>query len=121
MPKLRHQILVELFRDQPKLSLQLLERLGYPVPKGMRLRVVDSDLSTSQIVERHADLVTLGIKRGHAQLAVITEVQLRSERTHRDSGFACVQSAAWQSRSGILRSDPAGSRADTQGGARAFG
>ncbi len=81
MPSLRHQALVELFRQSPQLATRLLEELNVPVPFGATHRTDDSDLSTVKPVHRHADVVVLAEQDGVPKLAVVVEVQLtRKER-----------------------------------------
>jgi hypothetical protein len=81
MPSARHQVLVELFRQSPKLATTLLELLHLETPANVTLRIDDSDLSTVMSMHLQADLVLLAERAKRARLPVIVEVQLsRKER-----------------------------------------
>ena len=79
MPNLPHQMLVEMFRESLGLSAQLLRNVGFAVPRGVRLRVGNEDLSSSKALERRADLVVVATRAGRPVLVIIDEVQLRQD------------------------------------------
>jgi hypothetical protein len=83
MPSFRHQALVELFRQSPRLALQLLEALKVEVPKNIDVRADDSDLSAVKPVHRHADLVVLAESKGTKKLTIVVEVQLSRKEQKR--------------------------------------
>lgn len=84
MPKLRHEAVVEILQNEPKLVLQLLEIAGAPQPFGSRVRVTvaDSDLSDRDAADDDCGPVLTLISDnvfvfagGRVKIAVVAEVQ----------------------------------------------
>lgn len=84
MPKLRHEAVVEILQNEPKLVLRLLEIAGAPQPFGSRIRVTiaDSDLSDRDTADDDGGPVLTLISDnvfvfagGRVKIAVVTEVQ----------------------------------------------
>ncbi|MFI6167919.1 hypothetical protein ACIBCN_14155 [Nocardia sp. NPDC051052] len=75
MPSIRHEAPLELLRHNPELAAALLADTGIQLPVGATATASDSNLTTCDPPEFHADAVTLlrGIDGG--KLAVITESQ----------------------------------------------
>ncbi|MGH3252079.1 MAG: hypothetical protein ACRDOI_38530 [Trebonia sp.] len=45
MPKLRHQAIIQILRDQPQIVVALLGHIGFITPAGSYPEIADSDLS----------------------------------------------------------------------------
>jgi hypothetical protein len=77
MPSFEHNGLVEMFRENPSLALQLLEQsLHLPVPEHTSVAVVEAALDQLVPIEFRADLV-IEVKQGdQVVLAIVLEVQL---------------------------------------------
>ncbi|HET9930018.1 MAG TPA: hypothetical protein VFQ35_04990, partial [Polyangiaceae bacterium] len=81
MPSLDHELLIELFRNQPELAAQLLrDALHLELPAYTEARLASSDLTELVPTEFRADAVVLLVD-GKPVLGVIVEAQLsRDER-----------------------------------------
>jgi hypothetical protein len=81
MPSREHNTLVELFRDNPSLAMELLTgALQVPVPAHHSIAVVESSLDQLIPTEFRADLVLeLRGETGELVLALVVEVQLTED------------------------------------------
>ncbi|MEU7214136.1 hypothetical protein [Nocardia iowensis] len=75
MPSIRHEAPLELLRHNPLLAAALLADTGIALPAGATAMVTDSNLTTCDPPEFHADAVTLLRGTDGGKLAVITESQ----------------------------------------------
>ena len=82
MPKIRHEAVVEIFQNEPKLVLLLLERAGVYLPFGKRViaRIADSNLSDRDTEEDGRVLTLISdnvfvFSGGGIKIAVVAEVQ----------------------------------------------
>ena len=77
MPTLEHDGVVELFRDNPRLAVQILERIfRQPAPVHTTVRVADSSLGQLIPIEFRADLVLEVVDaNGTCVLAIVLESQ----------------------------------------------
>jgi hypothetical protein len=86
MLSLRHEILVELFRQRPALALELLQARKKLELHGVTAEQGSIDLSQVAPTEYRSDAVTIARNaHGTAIVAVITEVQLRVDADKRRS------------------------------------
>ncbi len=80
MPSYLHETLVEMFRDRPELAAQLLAGpLGVDVPEYHEVRLSTTDLTEVVPTEYRADLVILLNRDDATVLALVVEVQLRTD------------------------------------------
>jgi hypothetical protein len=76
MPSFLHELLIELFRDQPELAPTMLrDALGVPLPAYQEARVENANLNQLRPVEYDADLVVL-LEDGKPVFGIVVEVQL---------------------------------------------
>ncbi|MFG1791038.1 hypothetical protein [Nocardia sp. NPDC049149] len=75
MPKIRHEVPLELLRHKPELVAALLADTDIELPVDATATVTDSNLSTCEPPEFRADAVTLLHGTDGGKLAVITESQ----------------------------------------------
>ncbi|WP_069161522.1 hypothetical protein [Nocardia altamirensis] len=80
MPKIRHELPLELLRYRPELAAVLLADTGIELPVGATATVTDSNLSTCEPPEFRADAVTLLRGTDGGKLAIITESQSDSPK-----------------------------------------
>lgn len=82
MPSIRHEGLVEMFRQRPELAAWLLRGVfGLRLPAYRNIRVESPDLSEPDSLERRADAVAAFTDgAGRPVLAVVVEVQLRASK-----------------------------------------
>ncbi|WP_067706956.1 hypothetical protein [Nocardia yamanashiensis] len=80
MPSLLHEVLLELFTNQPELAARLLSALGWPVPDYERAKTDCADLTDTAPTEYRADRVVVLSKANRPVLAVVVEVQLRPDK-----------------------------------------
>ncbi|WP_405166202.1 DUF4351 domain-containing protein [Nocardia sp. NBC_01499] len=74
MPSIRHEAPLELLRHNPLLAAALLAGTGIELADDTRATITDSNLSTCDPPEYHADAVTL-LEGTHGKLVVVTESQ----------------------------------------------
>jgi hypothetical protein len=90
MPSLRHEVLLDLFRNRPQLAPSLLcDECCAALARHADIRVESADLSEIQPTEYRADLV-LSLSGGASVLCVIVEVQLSIDEGKRFSWPAYV-------------------------------
>ncbi len=78
-----HELLIEVFRDEPKLVVDLVrDRLGLEVPEFSDIEVIDSTLAQVNLV---ADLAVVLRREGQPVLALALEMQLRPDEKKRYS------------------------------------
>ncbi|MFE8605268.1 hypothetical protein [Archangium violaceum] len=76
MPSLRHEALLELFRNRPALAAELLrDALGIEVPAYAEARAESAELTQVVPTEYRADLV-VQLWENTPRLAIVVEVQL---------------------------------------------
>jgi len=84
MVSMRHECLVDLFRNRPSLSAELLdEALHVSLPAYTEARLVSVDLTETQPAEFRADVVVLLLDGETAVRVLIVEVQLSSDEEKR--------------------------------------
>src|SRR5687768_11824733 len=77
MPSLRHELLVDLFRQDPSLLLRLLEEgLGPLLPPHSAVQAADGNLTQPLPAELRADLLLHLLAEGRPIFALLVEVQL---------------------------------------------
>lgn len=76
---LLHEGIVTLFRENPRLAVELLRALGIEVPKHSHVELASETLRNLQPVALAADAVLVLSRRGRPVLAVILESQLRDD------------------------------------------
>ncbi len=77
MPSMKHEGLVELFRNRPELAAELVQgRLGQELPEWSEARVESGEFQELKPTEYRADLVVL-LRNGKPCFAIVVEVQLR--------------------------------------------
>jgi hypothetical protein len=85
MPSQQHEILIELFRNQPRLAPTLLQDvLGLTLPEFTDVRTASSELTDVVPTEFRADMVVL-LVHGATVLGIVIEVQLRKDANKRES------------------------------------
>src|SRR5690349_15165788 len=83
MPSRLHEVLLQLFRNQPSLAPELLrEALQVRLPKYSEARIEAADLTDVQPAEYRADLVVL-LYDDKPVLGIIVEVQLSRREAKR--------------------------------------
>lgn len=93
MPSLLHDLLVQTIRDRPGFAAELLAHmLNIQIPEACRATVHSPDLTDAKSVSLFADVVVLLTQPGADKpfLAVIIEVQLRTDSKKRQSWPAYV-------------------------------
>ncbi|WP_437997976.1 hypothetical protein WMF26_46520 [Sorangium sp. So ce185] len=82
MPSVTHEVLVDLFKNRPRLAAEMLQdALGQPVPAFTEARVESSDLAEVVPSERRADaIVVLLASEQRPAMAIVVEVQLGVDR-----------------------------------------
>jgi hypothetical protein len=91
MPSHLHENLIELFRNQPRLAADLLDgRPGVTLPPFEQATLSAGELNDVKPTEYAADLVVCLMNGDKAELAVIVEVQLSSQKRKRRSWIAYV-------------------------------
>jgi hypothetical protein len=86
MISMRHECLVDLFRNRPSLAAELLtESLSVALPAYTEARVVSIDLTETQPAEYRADVVVLLLDGGVPVRVIIVEVQLKKDDDKRYS------------------------------------
>jgi hypothetical protein len=86
MISMRHECLVDLFRNRPSLAAELLtESLSVVLPSYTEARVVSIDLTETQPAEYRADVVVLLLDGGKPVRVIIVEVQLKKDDDKRYS------------------------------------
>ena len=84
MASMRHECLVDLFRNRPSLAAEMLvEVLSVVLPPYSEARVVSVDLTETQPAEYRADIVVLLLHEGQPVRVIIVEVQLKKDRDKR--------------------------------------
>ena len=84
MASMRHECLVDLFRNRPSLAAEMLvEVLSVALPAYSEARVVSVDLTETQPAEYRADIVVLLLHEGQPVRVIIVEVQLKKDRDKR--------------------------------------
>jgi hypothetical protein len=84
MPSMRHECLVDLFRNRPSLAAELLaEALGVVLPAYSEARITSIDLTETQPAEYRADIVVLLLKEDKPVRVIIVEVQLKKDEDKR--------------------------------------
>ena len=77
---MRHECLVDLFRNRPSLAAEMLvEVLSVVLPPYSEARVVSVDLTETQPAEYRADIVVLLLHDGQPVRVIIVEVQLKKD------------------------------------------
>jgi len=80
MVSMRHECLVDLFKNRPSLAAEMLvEVLGVVLPAYTEARVVSADLTETQPAEYRADIVVLLLDDGQPVRVIIVEVQLKRD------------------------------------------
>ncbi|WP_348980458.1 hypothetical protein [Polyangium sp. 15x6] len=80
MSSMRHEVLVDLFRNRPSLAAELLvEVLRVELPPYSEARVVSVDLTETRPAEYRADVVVLLLDGDKPVRVVIVEVQLQKD------------------------------------------
>jgi hypothetical protein len=80
MVSMRHECLVDLFKNRPSLAAELLvEALGIALPDFTEARVASVALNETQPAEYRADLVVLLLAEGVPVRVIIVEVQLKRD------------------------------------------
>ncbi len=80
MVSMRHECLVDLFRNRPSLAAEMLvEVLRVALPSYSEARVVSIDLTETQPAEYRADMVVLLLENGEPVRVIIVEVQLKRD------------------------------------------
>ena len=83
MPSLRHEALLELFRNRPALAAELLrDALGIELPAYAEARAESAELTQVVPTEYRADLV-VQLWEGRPRLAIVVEVQLSPDEEKR--------------------------------------
>jgi hypothetical protein len=84
VPSSLHQAFVELFRAEPSLVPELLERLlGFELPGHQALQIDSAALGEVAPVTSAADLVVELVRDGKVVLGVVVEVQLARDHDKR--------------------------------------
>ncbi|WP_437600154.1 hypothetical protein WMF28_01185 [Sorangium sp. So ce590] len=84
MVSMRHECLVDLFKNRPSLAAEMLvEVLGVVLPAYSEARVASVELNETQPAEYRADLVILLLEGGRPVRVIIVEVQLRKDEDKR--------------------------------------
>jgi hypothetical protein len=84
MVSMRHECLVDLFRNRPSLAAEILvEVLGVELPAYDEARVASIDLTETQPAEYRADIVILLVEGGTPVRVIIVEVQLKKDEEKR--------------------------------------
>jgi len=84
MLSMRHEVLVDLFRNRPSLAAELLaEVLRVELPPYSDARLVSADLTESRPAEYRADLVVLLLHGEKPVRVVVVEVQLQKDEDKR--------------------------------------
>jgi hypothetical protein len=80
MISMRHECLVDLFKNRPSLAAEILvEVLRIALPAYSEARVVSIDLTETQPAEYRADIVVLLLNDGKPVRVIIVEVQLKKD------------------------------------------
>jgi len=80
MVSMRHECLVDLFRNRPSLAAEILvEVLGATLPAYSEARVASIDLTETQPAEYRADVVVLLLHESEPVRVIIVEVQLAKD------------------------------------------
>lgn len=98
MPSLKHQAIVQVLRDHPRLVALLLKQFGIIVPPDSNPVIADSDLSLRDpdaLKELRADNVFL-FQGNSGRVAVVVEVQTGSLTRKRRLAWMCYTASAWQ-------------------------
>jgi hypothetical protein len=91
MPSIPHEILVDLFKNRPALSAEILvEVLGVSLPAYTEARLASTDLTEIQPAEYRADVVVVLLDRDIPVRVIIVEVQLAADPRKRLSWPAYV-------------------------------
>jgi hypothetical protein len=84
MVSMRHECLVDLFKNRPSLAAEMLaEVLGVVLPSYGEARVVSVDLTETQPAEYRADIVVLLLEDDKPVRVIIVEVQLKKDEDKR--------------------------------------
>jgi glycosyltransferase involved in cell wall biosynthesis len=84
MVSMRHECLVDLFKNRPSLAAEILvEVLRVALPAYNEARVVSIDLTETQPAEYRADIVVLLLNDGKPVRVIIVEVQLKKDDNKR--------------------------------------
>lgn len=80
MLSMRHECLIDLFKNRPSLAAEILvEVLGVVLPTYSEARVASIDLTETQPAEYRADIVILLLWEGKPVRVIIVEVQLKKD------------------------------------------
>jgi len=80
MVSMRHECLVDIFKNRPSLAAEMLaEVLGVVLPAYSEARVVSVDLTETQPAEYRADIVVLLLAEEKPVRVIIVEVQLKKD------------------------------------------
>lgn len=79
MPSQHHEVIIDLFRNQPDMIAPLLTALGCRVPDYEKVRTESGELPVLAPTEYHADSVAVFHGADAPVLAVVVEVQLRRD------------------------------------------
>ncbi|MET9486801.1 hypothetical protein [Nocardia sp. NPDC006630] len=83
MPSPLHEVLLELFTNQPGLAASLLSALGWDLPEYEEANTACTDLTDKAPTEYRADTVVVFSNSKEPVLAVVVEVQLRPDKDKR--------------------------------------
>lgn len=84
MVSMRHECLVDLFKNRPSLAAEILsEALGVSLPAFTEARVASVELNETQPAEYRADLVILLLSEGKPVRVIVVEVQLKRDDNKR--------------------------------------
>ncbi|MRG92214.1 hypothetical protein [Polyangium spumosum] len=84
MVSMRHECLVDLFKNRPSLAAEMLaEVLRVALPSYSEARVVSVDLTETQPAEYRADIVVLLLDHAKPVRVIIVEVQLQKDEDKR--------------------------------------
>ena len=96
VPDKKHQAIVQVLRDEPRVVALLLGEIGFTPPSCSSPQVVDSDLSRrdpDELKELHADNVFLFSGKDH-KIAVVVEVQTTRPKHGRTLAWPCYVTSA---------------------------
>lgn len=79
MPSAPHEVVIDLFQQQPALVAPLLTELGCPLTEYESITTVPGDATVLAPTAYHADAVVAFHRGGERILAVVVEVQLRPD------------------------------------------
>lgn len=95
MPSFEHEVLAQLFRNQPQLAVRFLsESCGVDIPDHAHVASDSAEFTQCEAVERRSDaaVVLLGTDIQHPQLGVVVEIQ-RSPKLHKFRSWALYAAA----------------------------